>query len=132
MDKTRVCLNPDELTPEERMNRIVQLLTEAVLRLIHEGKVATEKIDEGKSDMLVPFNFPRRCGPVPFGQMAGGWSRTPDEKEAKWIERIKELKKQGLSTEKIAQTLNQEDKETRRSGRWTRTAVWRILKRFDK
>ena len=46
------------------------------------------------------------------------------------IRRIQELAEQGHSTEKIARQLNQEDHVSKRAGKWSRTAVWRILKRL--
>ena len=51
---------------------------------------------------------------------------------AAWIRRIQELARQKYSTEKIAQFLNKEDHETKRAGKWSRTAVWRILQRPQK
>ena len=59
-------------------------------------------------------------GRIPFGHGT----------DAFWIKRIQELSKQRLSSEKIAKHLNREDHESKRAGKWSRTAVWRILKRL--
>lgn len=49
--------------------------------------------------------------------------------EEYWIAQIRRLSAEGLSSEEIARQLNQEDQMSRRAGRWSRTAVWRILRR---
>jgi hypothetical protein len=49
-----------------------------------------------------------------------------------WVRRIQELASQKLSTEKIARHLNEEDHETKRAGKWSRTAVWRTLQQLKK
>lgn len=70
-----------------------------------------------------------KCGPIPFGQKLGKNGLEIEENETALIKRICELAKQRWSSEKIAKRLNQEDHQTRRAGKWTRTAVWRILKK---
>src|SRR5258708_19672747 len=71
-------------------------------------------------------------GRVRFGLQQKPYGRAICEAEMRWIERIHELATQGFSTEKIAQLLNKEDRETKRAEKWSRTAVWGILKRFKK
>jgi hypothetical protein len=71
-------------------------------------------------------------GRVPFGFRQNPYGRAVHDPEMKWIEYIHELASQGFSTEKIAFILNKEDRQTKRAGKWSRTAIWRILKRFKK
>ena len=81
-----------------------------------------------------PFGMRRRApqGRVPFGFQQNLYGRAIYEPEIKWLQRIHELATQKLSTEKIARLLNKEDLTSKRAGKWSRTAVWRILKRIKK
>lgn len=135
MKKTRAYLDPKELTPEERADRIVELLAEAAYKMAFEetqkAAIESKRIEKEKPATSDPPLIPTglKSGLVPYGQVIMGLERVENEKEMKWIKRIQELKKAGLSTEKIAKRLNEEDKESRMAGKWCRSAVWRILKR---
>jgi hypothetical protein len=75
---------------------------------------------------------PATKGRVPFGFQQNPCGRTEHEAEVKWLKRIVELADSGLSGEQITRRNNKEDHESRRAGKWSRTAVWRTLKRFKK
>ncbi len=126
-------VDPSELTPVERLDRIVELLAKASLMLAVEqmgkSEAGIEEVAKSAPAISVPTSLQLKSGPIPFGQKQAGLDRVVEESEAKWIKRIQELAKAGLSTEKIAKRLNREDKESRRAGKWSRSAVWRILKR---
>lgn len=143
----------DEMTAEERFKRIVEIMSRASLRLLKKqqaelgagqgaekleaaatgGEQVAEPDPAEKADLehgvlesqLMP---PPRRGRVPFGQRKYGQDRQVNEIELSLIKDIQWLAAEGLSSEKIARRLNQEDKVSKRAGKWTRTAVWRILK----
>lgn len=116
--------------PEWRMRRLAQLLANASVRLAVDGeKPQNELSEEGKPPGLT---VEIGQGRMPFGKKRTLFGWVENELEAKWIRRIVELDEEGLSTEKIAKRLNEEDRETRRAGKWSRTAVWRTLKALDK
>lgn len=135
MEKKRWYIDPGEVTPAERLERVVELLAKASFLLAVEqmktGEAGIEKTEKDESTISVPTPLQIKSGPVPFGQKQLGLGRTVDESEATWIKRIQVLKRDGLSTEKIAKRLNEEDRESRRAGTWSRSAVWRILKRLE-
>ena len=127
-------LDPEDMTADEIYERVVDLLVAGLLRLILEEEgnkkgpaidMATEKVEDNFPVLPAPSETKLILesivrGRIPFGH--GG--------EAFWIKRIQELNGQGFSSEKIAKQLNQEDHESKRAGKWSRTAVWRILKRL--
>jgi len=129
----------DEMTPDERFRRVVEILTRASVRLLAKQRVeaageesapitdATENKHLDFTSPEVPLEPPRR-GRVPFGQRRYGEDRQINEIELSLIKDIQRLATEGLSSEQIAQRLNQEDKVSKRAGKWSRTAVWRILK----
>ncbi len=131
MENWRKYLDPDDITPEEREERVIELLATAVVRLMGD-----ERKEETKPPILVSpsqseiAHAPLVKGRIPFGQETGGMGRVFNETETRWIKRIQELAAQGWSSEKIARQLNLEDHESKRAGKWSRTAVWRILKRL--
>lgn len=136
MAKKHWYLDPEELTPQERLDRVVELLAKAAYLLAVEeikkeeaGFKGDEKTDANISAPS-PTLLPYKIGPVPYGQRQFGLDRAVDEIEMKWIKRIEELAKSGLSMEKIAKRLNEEDNESKRAGKWRRAAVWRILQRL--
>lgn len=135
MEKQRLYLDPGDLTPAERLERIVELLAKASYLLAVEEMRRDEseiKKDEEPAPIIsAPTPMEVKSGPVPYGQKQMGLDRVVNEVEAKWIKRIQELSKAGLSTEKIAKRLNDEDRQSRRAGKWSRSAVWRILKRLE-
>lgn len=117
MENWRKFLDPEDMTPMERMERIVELLATAAAR---EEKEKTKPDISDSSSQTETVHAPSAKGRIPFGQEVGE------------IGRIQELTAQGWSSEKIAKQLNLEDHESKRSGKWYRTAVWRILKRLKK
>lgn len=137
MNDWRKHLDPDDMTPEERLNRVVDLLATASLRLVTGDKVpsespaeadkATIQVSEPQSQKIV-----QGIGRMPFGQKMTEGGRAVDTVELKWIRRIQKLAAEGLSMEKIAQRLNEEDHETRRQGKWCGSTVWRLLRRVSK
>ena len=101
-------------------------------------KVRKETIQEEESPAPVKetpephgSRMPSPQGRIPFGFQQNPYGRAIFEPELKWIERTHELALQKLSTEKIAGILNREDTTSKRAGKWSRPAVWRILKRLD-
>jgi len=122
--------DPDDMTPEERLDRIVEILAEASIRLINEQqREAAEPAGPHIPDTPASAICPMKLGRLPFGQKKfdGGRVESPDE--AALVKRICELAREGLSTDAIAKWLNQEDKTSKRSGKWSKVAVWRILRR---
>lgn len=127
--------HPDDMTPEERLTRIVEILAGGVRRAISEDQSGQ---GGGKSDKpLVPAQpevekqCPVKPGRVPFGQHEVRGLRAENPSEQAMIEKIKKLHDEGHSGEEIAKLLNEEDRKSKRAGKWSRTAVWRILKQFD-
>jgi len=121
------CLPSESLTPQERRARLVELLAQACLRQMAEkdaGVVA--------SAPPVVNVAPRWKGPAPFGERDTTNGRIANETEAACINRIRELSAGGHSSQRIAEQLNQEGHRPRFAKRWSRTAVWRILKRPQK
>jgi hypothetical protein len=138
MEKKRWYLDPAELTPAERLDRVVELLAKASYLLTVEemkgAETGTKEDEKPDPTISVPSSalMPIKSGPVPYGQRQMGLDRVVNESEIKWLKRIQELKKVDLSTEKIAKRLNEEGQESRRAGKWSRNAVWRILKCIEK
>ena len=129
----------DEMTPEERFNRVVEILTRASVRLLAKQKaeaageqnvplpeaVGNKRLNFASPE--VPGHAPRR-GRIRFGLRKHGDDRKTREIELLLIKDIQRLSVEGLSSEAIAQRLNKEDTVSKRAGKWSRTAVWRILK----
>lgn len=135
MGKRRMYIEPRELTPKERLDRVIKLLAEAAYSLAVEeikkqesGIMGEEKLEPVIS---APIPLQLKSGPVPFGQKKMGLDRVVDECEVCWIRRVQELKEAGMSNEKIAKRLNEEDKESRLAGRWYANAVLYILRRVE-
>ena len=131
MKKRQEDFDSESITPAELSQRVVDILASAAVRLLTEGK----KEAIGPPTSTTPtwnydcLTLPKR-GPIPFGQKLGKNGLEVNENEMVMIKRIQELAKEGWLSEKIAKLLNAEDHETKRAGKWTRTAVWRILKRL--
>lgn len=130
MDPYRPRLDPEDMTPDERISRIIELMAVASIRLATEeralgiDRVAKASVENhASSDKCVK----RRPGPAPFGQIDQGGVRLLNPAEQVWIEKIHKLSAKGLSLQKIADFLNSEDHESRRSGKWSRPIVWRLL-----
>jgi len=113
---------------QELSQRVVELLAAAAVNLVTEGEKGNSPISVAPDQ---PYDFPIvRKGRIPFGQRMSHEGLVENEIEMFLIRRIQELAEQGHSTEKIARQLNQEDHVSKRAGKWSRTAVWRILKRL--
>ncbi|MBI4055564.1 MAG: recombinase family protein [Elusimicrobia bacterium] len=140
--------DPEDMTPEERLQRIVEILSDGVVRLIRKKQeekacaaAAQPAIADSSTSSCVavaasePKKLPEslllKRGRVPFGQRKLGEDRTEHKSEQVWVQRIGELAAKGYSSEKIAQRLNREDRESKRAGKWSRVAVWRILKGLE-
>lgn len=132
MENHRLLLDPDEMTPEERFNEILDLLAKASVRLAEKERnmppkeIASPEVTD-KTEVLF---FPTK-GRMPFGLKKVGRHRLPHEEEIFCMRRIRELTAEGRSLEDVAKHLNKEDTKTRYAGRWTRFAVWEIQKRLE-
>lgn len=124
--------DPDDMTPEERSARVVKLLARAVYRRICEEREKGEAGVPGSTVQsepeAVPDICPPRTGRIPFGQSGLDGKRVVNPEEQAWILRVRRWAEEGLSSEAIAKQLNKEDRTSRRAGKWSRVAVWRILK----
>lgn len=127
MENWRKFLDPDEMAPKERLDRIVEILATAVIRMVQEEKRSSDQPPDKEPQRL---SAPK--GRLPFGQKKIEGRRDIDATERRLIEWICTMAAEGCSSEKIAKTLNAEDRETKRAGKWSRTAVWRILQRIKK
>ena len=112
--------HPDDMTPEERLDEILDIIARGAVRLALEEKLLGHP-------MLSPL--PTGRGRMPFGVIKEEGRRFVNLVEAALIERIDRLRAEGLSLAKIAKRLNDEDRESRRAGKWSGAAVWRILRR---
>ena len=132
------------MTPEERMEAVIEIISETVVRIIlgKRGFKSGPDLSNEKTtyryyskpiDMKKLFPEKKRfarSGRIPFGCRAGGNQRVDENSEMVWIEKIKEMKTQGISLKKIARHLNEVDQTSQRAGRWSGTAVWRIINRM--
>lgn len=135
--------NYKSMSPEERRRRVAKLLLKAVS--LSTGTTAGKGIADkerqeqpGKLNTSTLHTPPplngtepaqRKRGRIPFGQCKGNGERVTNDTESVWIRRIQQMAAKGLSTEAIARWLNKEDRETKRVGKWSKVAVWRMLKR---
>ena len=140
--------NPEEMTPEERWEQMLELLAEAVVRLIEKEKAAgidplpKEATSENVNDAPISRNLsgkitvqlPKtKLGRMPFGERAkGSGIRENHPIEQVWMKRMLEWSKQGEPLSKIVNRMNKEDRETRYAGRWDRAKVWWVLKKAKK
>src|SRR5258708_7638036 len=120
--------DPSVLTSEEYLLRLSELLNRASERILNQKGNDPVPAEEPSEPLGMRTTAPQ--GQIPFGFQQNPYGRAVLDSEMKWLERIFELESQNLSTEKIAQCLNEEDRTSKRAGKWSRTAVWRILKRF--
>lgn len=127
MEDRRDWLDPEEMTPEERLDRIVELLTTAARRL--SAKKRSGVAEQAKPEEAAPMMLPPRRGRIPFGQRRGKLGRESDSIEARWVREVARLSSEGRSLRKIVLHLNKADRASKRAGRWTITAIWRILRR---
>ena len=112
----------------ELSQRVVELLATGAFRLATEGeKTNTPTLPTPAQAQISPM--PIKRGRIPFGEKLSASGLEINENEMTLIKRIQELAKEGWSSAKIAKLLNAEDHVTKRAGKWTRTAVWRILQR---
>ena len=145
----------DEMTAEERFNRIVEIMSRASLQLLKKQQAEAAGQNPEKPEAAATTDeqaaapdptetadlergviegqlAPTPRGRVPFGQRKCRQTRQVNEIELSLMKDIQRLAAEGLSSEQIAQRLNQEDKVSKRAGKWSRTAVWRILKSMKK
>ncbi len=122
--------DPKDLTSQERGLRIMELHASILERMKREKENPAPPPSEKVERLGTRTRSPQ--GRVPFGFQQNPYGRGAHEVEAKWVQRIQELVSQKFSSEQIARTLNKEDHETKRAGKWSRTAVWRILQRSQK
>jgi len=121
----------DWMIPEERFRRIVDLLAAAVIRIAQEE--SSTPVKKSPSPPTIHDSLrPTAKGRIPYGERQTPVGRSINPSEEHWLKRIRELSADGLSSEGIAKHLNQEDRESKRAGKWSRTAVWRILQRSKK
>lgn len=120
-------LPPEELTPQERRMRIVELLAQACLRHMAEKKAGVFASAPSAAEAI-----PRFKGPAPFGERDTVNGRVTNDAEAACINRIRELSAGGQSSQRIAERLNQEGRRPRFASQWSRTAVWRVVQRLQK
>lgn len=127
-------LDPDEMTPEQRFERIAEIFADAVIRLAVEecqrekGEIAAPVTPESSQPQTVLDPCTARTGRIPFGQSGLDGRRVINPEEQAWILRIRQLAVEGCSAGVIADNLNKEDCKSRRAGKWSKVAVWRILK----
>ena len=137
--------DPEEMTPQERWEQMLQLLAGAVVRLIEKEKAAgidpppKETTSENVNDVpiskhlsgKITIRLPKtKLGRMPFGERTKGLgARESHPVEMVWMKRILEWAKEGESLSKIANRMNKEDRETRYAGRWDRAKVWWVLKK---
>ena len=137
-----------EMTPQERWEQIVELLTKAVICLIEKEKAAgidpppEEAVFKNVNDVPISRNLsgkitvqlPKtKLGRMPFGESAKGFGvRESHPVEMVWMKRMLEWSQEGESLSKIANRMNKEDRETRYAGRWDRAKVWWVLKKAKK
>lgn len=122
-------VNPADMTPEERSEQLIKLLARALVRLCSDEKEGIKALDS--KNIRVDPRLIKRKGPLPFGTMMTQDGIVANATEMALINRMKQLAEQGISTEKIAGILNEENHRTRRGAKWTRSLVWRILKRYS-
>jgi DNA-binding transcriptional MerR regulator len=118
-------LHPEQMTPQERLERLIELLANGVVRAARNKAFdSVEKINPISVKSIRSF---QNKGRIPFGQCKTETGRGSNPTEIYWIAQIVRMSAEGLSSEQITQQLNQEDTRSQRAGRWSRTAVWRIL-----
>ncbi len=119
--------DPEEMTPEERLDEILDILAKASVRLAErERGLSKEEIAAAAPAIYIPY---QHKGRMPFGQRKQGAGRAVDKGADACISRIRKLSAAGHSLRDIADQLNQEDKSTRYAGRWSRGIVWGLLGR---
>jgi len=141
MDPYRTRLDPEEMTPEERMEWVVAILANAVIKTaykqqgslnIHQEESSNTSshqdvsIQKSKNN-LFPIRAEKKKGSSRFGFKEQPDGRLTVDGRNIVIKIINEMIKQGISTRKIASRLNAEGYKTGRNKKWSGTAVWRIL-----
>ena len=122
----------DDMTPDERMEKVITILAEAVVKVAmkqQQDGIQTPSLETLKA-RLFDRKF-QRSGIAPFGYRKENGKLITNPPEMVWINKIKKLEIEGLSTGKIARQLNAEDHSTKWAGKWDRSKVWRILRRQD-
>ena len=120
MEDRRDWMDPGDMTPEERLDEIMDLLARGAVRLALKEKLLGHRVAE---------SLPPGRGRIPFGVKREHGQRFTDLVESALIEQVEKLAAEGLSLAKIVKRLNAEDRASRRAGKWSGAAVWRILRR---
>ncbi len=120
MEDRKDWMDPSDMTPEDRLDEIMDLLARGAVRLALKEKLLGHRVAE---------SLPPGRGRIPFGVRREHGQRFVDMVESALVERVEKLAAEGLSLAKIANRLNGEDRASRRAGKWSGAAVWRILKR---
>ena len=118
MEDRKDWMDPSDMTPEERLDEIMDLLARGAVRLALKEKLLGHCVAE---------SLPPGRGRIPFGVRREHGRRFVDVVELALIERVEKLATEGLSLAKIAKRLKEEDRASHRAGKWSGAAVWRIL-----
>jgi|GEM_PF-1093116 len=118
-------LHPEQMTPQERLERLIELLANGVVRAARNKTF--DPVGKINPISVKSTHSLQKKGRIPFGQCKAETGRASNPTEAYWIAQIIRMSAEGFSSGQIAQRLNQEDTMSQRAGRWSRTAVWRIL-----
>lgn len=121
MEDRKDWMDPRDMTPKERLDEIMDLLARGAVRLALKEKLLGHRVAE---------SLPPGRGRIPFGVRREHGRRFADLVESALIERVEKLAAEGLSLAKIAKRLNEEDRASLRAGKWSGTAVWRMLRRI--
>jgi hypothetical protein len=137
--------DPEEMTPQERWEQMLQLIAGAVVHLIEKEKAAgiepppKEATSKNVNDVpmsrqlssKIIIQLPKtKLGRMPFAERPNGFGlRESHPVEIAWMKQMLEWAKEGESLSKIANRMSKEDRETRYAGKWDRAKVWWVLKK---
>ena len=119
----------DWMQPAERLERVIELLALGAIRAAQNPAPPAATLKELPASSI-PLHFKR--GRIPFGQQKTSSGRISNHLEGQWLKLIEDLAAKGFSSEEIAKHLNKKDLTSSRAGKWSRTAVWRILQKPKK
>ncbi len=91
-----------------------------------EGHMMYERLSKGKREKRAHGGY--IGGWVPYGYRREKGALVVVPEEAGVVERIFQLKAEGVSPRRIAMQLNEEGAVTRRGGRWSYSTIWNILR----
>jgi hypothetical protein len=125
------------MTPEERMNRVIKILTGAVVNVLLSGEKSlnennTPSVNPIDPEELFPPRFEHEYGPARFG-----YKETPDgqftnDTRNSILKIIREMTKGKKSIGNITKHLNAEGYRTKRGKKWSKSSVWRFQGRYLK